>query len=101
MQLEQTKWKLNDVNNKLRAVQEDHTRLMASCKRDSHEAAAAQRRCTESITKLRAELQALTEQHRGESAAATEAAAEERCQLLNDMEKLSKYACYPPARACS
>lgn len=89
-QLEKANWRLNESNNQLRALKDDHEQLLQYSSQQSGKAAASQRRSAASINKLKDELQQVSEDCRNESTAATEAAAEARAVLISQMDTLTK-----------
>lgn len=91
-QLQKAKWKCEEVTNQLRAVKEDHDRLLQYSSQQSGKAAAAQRRSATTITKLDEQLQQISEDRRNENIAASEAAAEERSRLLAQVDTLARCA---------
>lgn len=89
-QLEKMKWKFNESTNHLRTVKDDHEQLLQYSSQQSGKAVASQRRSAATISKLKDELQQISEDHRNESATATQAAAEERDRLLQQVDTLTR-----------
>jgi ElaB/YqjD/DUF883 family membrane-anchored ribosome-binding protein len=91
-QLDKVNWRLNESNNQLRTLKDDHEKLLQYSSQQSGTVAASQRRSAAAIRKLNEDLQQVSEGYRNESAAAAEAATQERERLLQQLETLTRYS---------